>query len=147
MASHSEGVVLKLVIDELEQMPVRGAERRAKIQRMIDVLDEMSQYRSYESGRYRHLGDAMDMVKFYRGKRAQLGVRGRPVSPVIDLEPGYTMPAKYDEREKITSGSHRGLTQEQVENHESQRKKLKPAKILSQEEVDELQFKREHPND
>lgn len=128
MASTSEAAVLKVVADELHQMPVRGAEHRGKMEKMIDILREMAEHKSYESGWYHSLDDAMEMVKFYRAKRARFGLRGRRASAEIDLEPGHKLPAQ-----------HRGRV------HKSETGAIEPATILSQEEVDDLQFNQEHP--
>lgn len=121
MASVSERRVLKLVISELESVPVRGV-YRGQLERAIEVLVEMSQYKAFEGGAYKSMQDIMNTVKFQRAKRAKVKStkRGRP--PLVDPGLQPSSPKRIDE------GPNRGLTQAQVNTNRELRKRGRPIK-------------------
>ena len=70
MPSTVERDVLSVLVDELEQIPVRGL-YRPRLEVVIEVMQEMASYRSFEDGRYRTLTDVTDTVVHQRALRAK----------------------------------------------------------------------------
>jgi len=70
MPSTAERKVLSVLVDELEQIPVRGL-YRPRLETVIEAMQEMASYRSFEGGRYRTLADVTDTVVHQRALRAK----------------------------------------------------------------------------
>lgn len=76
MAFLAERKVLKILVAQLEQIPVRAAHRPMQAL-VIDVLKEMSEYESFHDGHFRTMENVEDMMRFY-DEHPRLRKAGRP---------------------------------------------------------------------
>ena len=75
MPTKAEREVFNVLSEALLDLPVKGKANRAKMQNIIDVLDELKEYRSFDEGRYESMQDVMAVVE--SKKRFRRGIRKR----------------------------------------------------------------------
>lgn len=87
MATATENKVLRVLADELEQIPVRGV-YRPTLAKVIDAMREMGNSSIFESGRYTSLADITESARFIQAKRAKReAVPGNGLDAAIDPLP------------------------------------------------------------
>ena len=75
MPTKAEREVFDVLSEELLDVPVKGKANRAKMENIIEVLDELKEHRSFDEGRYESMQDVMAVVA--SKKRFRRGIRQR----------------------------------------------------------------------